>query len=89
MLSLAFDDEEPTDLQGNTSAFSQIGPPRNVSVNPKFDGFLVSWQAPEYGQDMLGLYVVRWFLEPEHKLHGKAETRNNYYTGKSFRSFSK
>ena len=27
-------------------------------------------------------FFNRWYLEPEHKLHGKAETRNNYYNGK-------
>lgn len=29
-------------------------------------------------------------MEPEHKLHGKAETRNNYYNGKKigFQSYS-
>lgn len=65
------------------SAFSQLGPPRNVSVDVRPDGFLVQWESPDYGQDVLGLYVVRWFLEPEHKLHGKAETRNNFYTGEN------
>lgn len=27
-------------------------------------------------------FISRWFLEPEHKLHGQAETRNTNYTGK-------
>lgn len=65
----------------HVSAFSQIGPPLNLSVSIKPDGFLVSWDSPEYGQDMLSIYVVRWFLQPEHKLHGRAETRNNFYLG--------
>jgi hypothetical protein len=67
----------------DVSAFSQIGPPRNVTVDARTDGFLVSWESPDYGSDMLSLYVVRWYLEPEHKLQGKAETRSNFYTGKS------
>lgn len=68
----------------HVSAFSQIGPPLNLSVSIKPDGFLVSWDSPEYGQDMLSLYVVRWFLQPEHKLIGKAETRNTFYLGELF-----
>lgn len=53
----------------------------NLSVSVKPDGYLVSWDSPEYGKEMLGLYVVRWYLEPEHRLHGKAETTNNFYLG--------
>lgn len=41
------------------SAFSQIGPPKNVSVDIRPDGFLVSWDSPDYGQDMVGLYIIR------------------------------
>lgn len=78
---LAHDYEEPSELPDSILPFSQIGPPRNVSVNLKPDGFFVSWDAPEYGQDQLGLYVIRWYLEPEHKLHGSVETRNNFYIG--------
>lgn len=77
------DYEEPVDFQGHMSAFSQIGPPTNISVDIQENGFLVSWEKPEYGHDILSLYVVRWFLEPEHKLHGKAETRNNYHSGQT------
>ena len=61
--------------------FSQIGPPRNVSVNLNTDGYLVSWDAPEFGQDQFGVYVIRWYLEPEHELRGSRETRKNFYTG--------
>lgn len=77
----AEDYEEPEDLPRDILPFSQIGPPRNVSVDFCSEGFLVQWQPPDYGIDQLGLYVVRWFLEPEHKMHGKAETRNTNYTG--------
>lgn len=79
----AEDYEEPSELPDSILPFSQIGPPRNVSVNHTQDGFLVTWDAPEYGHDQLGLYKIRWYLEPEHKLHGSIETRNHFYTGKS------
>jgi len=79
----AIDYQEPEEEIGSILPFSQIGPPRNVFVDPRPDGFLVSWQAPDNGQDLLGLYIVRWYLEPEHTLAGTAETRNNYYTGET------
>lgn len=79
---IAKDYEEPEDLQGHMSAFSQIGPPRNVTVDENENGdFLVSWIEPEYGHDILAIYIVRWYLEPSHLLTGKAETRNTYYAG--------
>lgn len=63
--------------------FSQVGPPRNVTVTakPDGDGFVVAWDAPEYGRDTLRVYVVRWFREPGHYFHGSAETREQYYEG--------
>ncbi|KAG5676191.1 hypothetical protein PVAND_006040 [Polypedilum vanderplanki] len=76
----AHDYEEPSELPDSIGAFSQIGPPRNVSVILEGNGYFVTWEPPEYGQDQLGLYIIRWYLEPEHQLHGSAETRNNFYT---------
>jgi hypothetical protein len=52
-----------------------------VTVILENHSYNVTWEPPEYGHDQLGLYIIRWFLEPEHKLHGSAETRNNFYTG--------
>lgn len=65
--------------------FSQVGPPRNVTVQPKPDGdaYVVSWDAPDYGLDTLRVYVVRWYREPGHYFHGSAETRELYYEGGS------
>lgn len=71
----------------HVSALSQIGPPKNLSVSVKPDGFFINWESPDYGQDMLDLYVVRWFQEPEHKLHGKGETTNNYFMSMSYLVF--
>ena len=62
----------------------QIGAPTNLSVNSKGDGFLVTWDSPDFGAEQLESYIVRWYLEPEHKLHGQGETRNNFYLGENF-----
>ncbi|CRL00837.1 CLUMA_CG014088, isoform A [Clunio marinus] len=63
----------------NVSAFSQLGPPRNVSIETRPDGFFVCWNSPDWGQQSLVVYVIRWYLEPEHILCGKAETTDNFY----------
>ncbi|XP_055713087.1 protein borderless [Phlebotomus papatasi] len=60
--------------------FAQIGPPRNLSVDQTPDGnYLVTWDPPEYGKELLRIYLVRWWLEPKHTLHGTAETRQTQY----------
>lgn len=73
----------PDQLQEPIQQFSQIGPPRNLTVNQTSAGdeFVVSWQPPEYGVENLRLYVIRWYREPGHFLHGSAETSNHYYIG--------
>lgn len=77
--------DTPDKLQDPVQHFAQIGPPRNVTVvqTQAGDEFVVSWYPPEYGIDSLKLYVVRWYREPGHILHGSAETRENYYIGES------
>lgn len=75
-LCLALDYDEPEDLQGSMSAFSQIGPPRNLSVIEVPGGFFVCWDAPDYGQDMLGLYIIRFDLL-DLNCQGK-HPRNNF-----------
>lgn len=60
------------------SAFTQIGPPKNLIINSKSDGYLVSWQAPDYGNDVLNSYIVRWYREPSHELVGRRETREHF-----------
>lgn len=57
-----------------------------VTEKPTGDGFVVSWDSPEYGLETLRVYLVRWYREPGHFLHGTAETRENYYTGNVNRS---
>lgn len=80
--------DSPDRLQEPVQQFSQIGPPRNLTVNQTSAGdeFVVSWLPPEYGIENLRLYVIRWYREPGHFLHGSAETRNHYYIGESILS---
>lgn len=77
--------ELPAEFRSDVAVpqFSQVGPPRNVTVQPKpdGDGYVVSWDEPEYGRDSLRVYVVRWYREPGHYFHGSAETRELYYEG--------
>lgn len=82
--------QEPEELKDTILPFSQIGPPRNVTVELEDESYLVSWEAPDYGYDILSLYVIRWYLEPDHKLVNQGETRNNFYKSKTNkRSFTK
>lgn len=56
-----------------------IGPPRNFFVMEKKDGFVLTWDPPENGLDMLRIYIIRWWLEEDTKLYGSAETIETYY----------
>lgn len=73
----------PSQLQYPVPQFAQIGVPRNLTVNQTSTSneFVASWNPPEFGEENLKLYVVRWWREPGHILQGVAETRNLYYNG--------
>lgn len=75
--------EHTEHAQEHVQQFIQIGPPRNLTVMPTSTGdeFVVSWLPPEHGLDSLRVYIVRWYREPGHYLHGSSETRENYYKG--------
>nr|CAD7454888.1 unnamed protein product [Timema tahoe] len=63
-------------------SFQQIGPPRNVSVSPSRDGYLVTWEPPDLGMEDLLNYHVRWSQEGKEHLHGQAEVTTNRYLGR-------
>lgn len=65
----------------NKSSRPPIGYPTNVCVYATDDGYLITWDPPEYGLDELRLYVVRWFEGPQEHLCGTAETKNTSYLG--------
>ncbi|XP_063223267.1 protein borderless [Bacillus rossius redtenbacheri] len=60
-------------------SFQQIGPPRNVSVSPAKEGYLVTWEPPEFGQDELRGYAVHWSQEGREHLQGHKEVSGNRY----------
>lgn len=70
---------EPESYHDPVIPFSQIGPPRNLTVEYTSEGFQLIWEPPEYGKEVLRVYIVRWYQEPGHFLHGTAETRDLNY----------
>lgn len=59
-----------------------MGPPLNVRVQATVEGYLVTWEPPQYGKGQVRLYTVRWFRGPSEHLYGRAETTDTYYLGK-------
>lgn len=60
--------------------FSQVGPPRNLSLYINDNGdYVLSWERPEYGLDSLRYYILQWWKEPEHVLYGTVETPDYSY----------
>lgn len=59
-----------------------MGSPVNVRVQATVEGYLVTWEPPEYGKNLVRLYTVRWFRGPSEHLYGRAETTDTYYLGK-------
>lgn len=83
MLLAATEFEQPENgLQDALLQFSQIGSPRNFYVRKEQDNFVARWEPPELGLDQLRFYILRWWIEPQHKLHGSAETSETHYIRK-------
>jgi hypothetical protein len=61
--------------------FQQIGPPRNVSVRLAVDGYLVTWQPPEFGSNELRAYRVRWSQASREYICSSAETQDTSFLG--------
>lgn len=62
-----------------------IGYPRNVCVYPTSEGYLLTWDPPEFGGEELRIYVIRWYEGPREHLQGTAETKNTSYLGNKLR----
>ena len=58
-----------------------MGPPRNAKVQPTADGYLVTWDPPAYGKELVRYYSVKWFREPADQLYGRANTEDLFYLG--------
>jgi hypothetical protein len=59
--------------------FQQIGPPRNLSVTLTADGYLVTWQPPDFGSDELRTYRLRWTQASREYIYGSAETQDTSF----------
>lgn len=84
---LAVQYQEPESFQDSQlAAFSQIGPPQNLTLFISEDNeYIFSWEQPDYGLDQLRFYIFQWWQEPEHILYGKIETSNLTYTVRNLR----
>lgn len=61
--------------------FQQIGPPPNVSVRLVVDGYLVTWQPPEFGGNELRAYRVQWTHASREYICSSAETQDTSFLG--------
>lgn len=64
-----------------------IGHPTNLSVHATGDGYLLTWDPPEYGLEKLRIYVVRWYQGPQEHFSGSAETKNTTYLSEFKKKF--
>lgn len=71
--SASSNNNNPLPSTGSLSA------PWNLSAINNQQGWLLHWEHPKQGLDMLRLYTVRWWKEPEHHLVGTVETFDNFY----------
>ncbi|XP_058817731.1 protein borderless isoform X2 [Topomyia yanbarensis] len=62
--------DQPETFQDTLLQFNQIGSPLNLTVEKRSNNYQARWQPPELGLDQLRYYILRWWLEPQHKLHG-------------------
>lgn len=60
-----------------------VGPPRNVRVQATVEGYLVTWEPPDLGKNLVRLYTVKWYRGPSEHLYGRAETIDTYYLVKT------
>lgn len=79
------------DYQPNSAMANgmRLSPPWNLTAVSNQQGWLVHWEHPQQGLDMLRLYTVYWWKEPEHHLVGTAETFDNFYQLRHFKEDSK
>lgn len=63
-------------------AFQQIGAPVNLSVKLTTEGYLVTWDPPSFGKEILKTYMLQLTRESTGSLVGTHETKNNYFIGK-------
>lgn len=75
-------DAETDQFRGGS--FPPVGFPRNVTLHRTVDGYLITWEPPEYGLEYLKCYKVKWTQAPDDYLYGSGETRNTSYLGRCY-----
>ncbi|XP_053694924.1 LOW QUALITY PROTEIN: protein borderless [Sabethes cyaneus] len=71
--------EQPETFQDTLLQFNQIGSPINLTIEKRNNNYEARWQPPELGLDQLRYYILRWWIEPQHKLHGSVSTPDVTY----------
>lgn len=71
--------EPPETFQDTLLQFNQIGSPLNLTVEKINNNYEARWLPPELGLDQLRFYILRWWIEPQHKLHGSVTIAENHY----------
>ncbi|KAI8118003.1 Protein borderless [Lucilia cuprina] len=72
-------DNDNTNNNNPLPSTGSLSAPWNLSAINNQQGWLLHWEHPQQGLDMLRLYTVRWWKEPEHHLVGTVETFDNFY----------
>ncbi|KAF5301468.1 hypothetical protein FQA39_LY02197 [Lamprigera yunnana] len=73
--TLSYDNDTPEVLQ----AYSPIGPPGNLNIQATNDGYLVTWDQPEFGAQFLSRYTLKWYESSSEFLQGLVETKDTAY----------
>lgn len=71
----SINDHEPAGWSEDRSLSS----PWNLTATHNRQGWLLHWEHPISGLELLRHYNLQWWREPEHHLVGSVETSDNFY----------
>lgn len=71
----SIDDHETAGWSENPS----LSAPWNLTATRNRQGWLLHWEHPVSGLELLRHYSLHWWREPEHYLVGSVETFDNYH----------
>uniref|UniRef100_A0A1B0C3V2 Fibronectin type-III domain-containing protein n=1 Tax=Glossina palpalis gambiensis TaxID=67801 RepID=A0A1B0C3V2_9MUSC len=75
-IHLTFKSHSPAPPPAQANSLTE---PWNLSAINNQQGWLLHWEHPVDGLDLLCHYTVRWWKEPEHHLVGTVENFDDYY----------
>ncbi|XP_046738764.1 protein borderless isoform X1 [Diprion similis] len=79
----AIDENSASEFRSPKESSEYMSTPRNLRVQPAVEGYLVTWDPPAQGSDLVRVYTVRWFRGPLEQLYGMAETTDTSYLVKT------